>query len=163
MTYAEQLLDPRWQRRRLEILQRDGFRCIECGDGTRTLHVDHRVYFKGRMAWEYPEDELQTLCKDCHRSVTSLRRELDLLVGQLDAKHLELLIGYASGVALRSGAGVVVVRSRSFALGVAHSLGDDGLVDDISAAAASRGGAVEIMSREESDRGRALEAVGTEE
>ncbi len=30
MTYAEQLKDPRWQKRRLEILQRDEWRCL-CG------------------------------------------------------------------------------------------------------------------------------------
>lgn len=162
MTYGEQLLDPRWQRRRLDIMQRDEFKCVECGDATKTLHVDHRVYFKGRLAWEYPDDELQTLCKDCHRSVTGLRRELELLVAQLDERHLDCLVGYASGLAMRSG-GVLPVRSRAFALGIAHSLGNDGLVDAIAAAAAKTGGTIAIMSREESDRTRAVEAMGTEE
>ena len=27
--YVEKLKDPRWQRKRLEIMQRDGFRCRE--------------------------------------------------------------------------------------------------------------------------------------
>lgn len=30
--YSQKLLDPRWQRKRLEILQRDDFTCQVCSD-----------------------------------------------------------------------------------------------------------------------------------
>jgi 5-methylcytosine-specific restriction endonuclease McrA len=50
MNYKEQLLDPRWQRRRLEILQRDEFTCQKCLSKDKTLHVHHIDYIKGRMA-----------------------------------------------------------------------------------------------------------------
>jgi 5-methylcytosine-specific restriction endonuclease McrA len=66
MTYSEQLKDPRWQKMRLEILQRDDFTCQECQDTTSTLHVHHRYYVSGRKAWEYPHFALQTLCEQCH-------------------------------------------------------------------------------------------------
>lgn len=68
LTYREQLLHPNWQRKRLEILTRDGFRCLACGDSETTLHVHHKRYVKGRMVWEYEGDDLATLCDPCHAS-----------------------------------------------------------------------------------------------
>lgn len=73
MTYAEKLKDPRWQRKRLEIMERDGFCCNECGCSTETLSVHHRYYISGRHPWEYPSWALRTLCKSCHAE----RHELD--------------------------------------------------------------------------------------
>ena len=67
MPYAEQLLDPRWQRRKTEILERDKFTCQECIRTDLTLHVHHLDYLGfSIMAWEYPDDMLLTLCKPCH-------------------------------------------------------------------------------------------------
>lgn len=66
--YFEQLKDPRWQRRRLEILSRDGFACKLCYDKDKTLHVDHAYYIKGRLPWDYPDWSLVTLCAPCHES-----------------------------------------------------------------------------------------------
>lgn len=62
--YAEKLKDPRWQRKRLEVLQRDGFKCTSCKDETRTLHVHHDVYHGN--PWECPMKDLVTLCERCH-------------------------------------------------------------------------------------------------
>lgn len=73
LTYAEQLRDPRWQKKRLEILSRDGFKCVVCGDGKSTLHVHHKRYVKGRMPWEYDATELSTVCKNCHESADHTR------------------------------------------------------------------------------------------
>ncbi len=66
MTYKEQLLDPRWQKKRLEILSRDEFRCQQCYDDNKTLMVHHLYYGKGLMAWEAENEHLLTLCKECH-------------------------------------------------------------------------------------------------
>lgn len=66
--YADQLRHPRWQRKRLEILKRDGFACARCSESERELHVHHKHYRRGAMAWEYENDELETLCCDCHGS-----------------------------------------------------------------------------------------------
>jgi len=70
MDYSEKLKDPRWQKRRLEIMQRDDWRCMSCGDGESPLHVHHRRYIKGRDPWAYPESTLVTLCESCHKTET---------------------------------------------------------------------------------------------
>lgn len=76
VTYAEKLLDPRWQKRRLEILQRDHFTCQICGDKTKTLHVHHKRYFRDQDPWDYAADYLVTLCEDCHDARTADDREI---------------------------------------------------------------------------------------
>jgi hypothetical protein len=69
-SYSELLRDPRWQKKRLEILQRDKFTCRSCQDTTTTLHVHHSYYQKGNMPWEYPNSSLITLCAPCHEIET---------------------------------------------------------------------------------------------
>lgn len=64
--YQKKLLDPRWQKKRLETLQRDEWRCQSCGDKESTLHVHHTAYFPGCDPWDYPDILLITLCSDCH-------------------------------------------------------------------------------------------------
>ncbi len=64
MTYAEKLKDPRWQRKRLEILSRDNFSCTCCGDIKSTLNVHHFKY-KGEP-WEVDNSLLITFCEVCH-------------------------------------------------------------------------------------------------
>lgn len=65
--YWQQLQDPRWQKLRLEVMQRDGFACTCCGEKTKQLQIHHRWYVGGRMAWEAPLVALNTLCLDCHK------------------------------------------------------------------------------------------------
>lgn len=64
--YQQLLRDPRWQKKRLVIMERDGFECRDCGDGTKTLNVHHVYYESGRAPWEYCDLSLITLCEDCH-------------------------------------------------------------------------------------------------
>lgn len=66
MNYSELLKDPRWQKKRLEIMQRDGFACALCMDEKSTLHVHHKKYINGRAPWEYEDKFLITLCDSCH-------------------------------------------------------------------------------------------------
>lgn len=78
MTYSEKLRDPRWQRKRLEIMNRDDFRCQCCNSGTTTLNVHHRAYLKNRDPWDYQNHMLTTLCEPCHeRTKANLRLVLD--------------------------------------------------------------------------------------
>lgn len=65
-SYGELLRDPRWQRKRLEIMQRADFRCEQCGTDRITLNVHHLRYFRGRNPWEYEGRYLVCLCEPCH-------------------------------------------------------------------------------------------------
>ena len=83
LSYSEQLKHPSWQKRRLEVLSEADFTCQGCYDKETTLHVHHKQYFSGRMAWEYSNDELIVLCEDCHddahKSIDEIRRIFSLL------------------------------------------------------------------------------------
>lgn len=65
--YQRLLRDPRWQRRRLQVLERDGWACREWGDRTSELQVHHEEYLPGKAPWEVPMRCLVTLCVTCHR------------------------------------------------------------------------------------------------
>lgn len=66
-TYSEKLKNPKWQRKRLEILNRDNFTCCKCGDTETELHVHHLKYTG--EPYEAPNEDLETLCKHCHEIV----------------------------------------------------------------------------------------------
>jgi len=67
MSYSDKLKDPRWQRKRLEILSRDNFTCKMCSNDKETLHVHHNKYFKN--PWDADTNDLETLCVTCHSFV----------------------------------------------------------------------------------------------
>ena len=75
-TYAEKLRDPRWQKKRLEIMQRDQFTCQHCQDKTGTLNVHHAVYVKGCEPWEYPTYMLITVCEPCHEKIEHVKARI---------------------------------------------------------------------------------------
>ena len=64
--YRQKLLDPRWQKMRLQVYERDGFRCRSCGGEEATLHAHHTYYRYGADPWDYPPSSIITLCADCH-------------------------------------------------------------------------------------------------
>lgn len=68
--YLAALASPQWQKKRLEIMQRDNFTCQFCGCKDRTLHIHHKVYEKGKKPWEYYDKDLITLCDKCHECIT---------------------------------------------------------------------------------------------
>jgi hypothetical protein len=71
MNYKQKLLDPRWQKMRLNVLQRDDWSCQICESKEKTLHVHHIEYHPMiENPWEYEEDSLLTLCCECHEIET---------------------------------------------------------------------------------------------
>jgi len=82
MTYSEKLKSPHWQKKRLEILQRDNFSCQCCGDKESSLHVHHTKYIANTDPWEYDNDSLVTLCENCHSEVTFKKREIKNLIDE---------------------------------------------------------------------------------
>ena len=75
-TYSEILKDPRWQKKRLEIMQRDNFTCQHCGCSDKSLQVHHLWYSQNNKPWEYDNDSLITLCERCHELETEYNSEL---------------------------------------------------------------------------------------
>lgn len=69
--YESLLMMPQWQTKRMEIIVRDGAKCLYC-KGIDNLEIHHRQYhfnqLKGQMVlpWEYDNKYLITLCKHCH-------------------------------------------------------------------------------------------------
>ena len=66
MKYSDKLRDPRWQKKRLGIMGRDGWECQQCGDGKSTLNMHHKQYHGD--PWDAPDDSLETLCEKCHEN-----------------------------------------------------------------------------------------------
>ena len=79
MAYSDKLKDPRWQKKRLEILERDGWACQQCGDTDSTLHVHHRWYQSNLEPWGYPDQALVTLCETCHEGEADIKEAIDCL------------------------------------------------------------------------------------
>ncbi len=94
-SYSEQLLDPRWQRKRLEVLNAADFCCEDCGSDQKTLHVHHRQYRKGALAWEYSADELVSLCDQCHETRHKIQSRLNFVLSNINNSGLSELLGYA--------------------------------------------------------------------
>lgn len=90
-TYSEKLRDPRWQKKRLEILGRDEFCCQLCFDSKSTLHVHHRFYRAGLDPWEYEANALVTLCEYCHEEETATAHFTKELIENIR------LCGYSNG------------------------------------------------------------------
>ncbi len=120
-TYYDQLRDPKWQKKRLEVMSRADFECEYCGAKDKTLNVHHSYYEKGLAPWEYQDESLHCLCEDCHRK----RQDTDLLlkrqIGRLEMDK-EQLLGYAMGLGAKQDAEALLdVSSYEVALGVADS------------------------------------------
>jgi hypothetical protein len=109
-TYSEKLRDPRWQKKRLEVMSGSKFECESCGAKDKTLNVHHKVYRRGKQPWEYETEALSCLCEDCHSAVEELRQEL-LEEIKDSGWMLERVLGYVSAVRLLDGDATRVIAS----------------------------------------------------
>jgi len=95
-TYKEKLLDPRWQKMRLQVLERDGWACRCCGAKDKTLHAHHTFYAFDAEPWGYPAHTIITVCADCHESEhDGWGYERELLVGRV------VVAGFGTNAAMR--------------------------------------------------------------
>ena len=81
-SYYEKLKDPRWQKKRLEILNRDNWQCQVCKNKEETLHVHHKCYTKEAYnePWSVLNSVLVTLCLQCHRNCHAQPKEDKYLI-----------------------------------------------------------------------------------
>lgn len=92
-TYAQKLTHPEWQKRRLRIMERAGFRCEWCGVQDRTLHIHHGYYQRNFEPWEYLDEVMHCLCETCHREAEQLKRDAHIEIGRIPPKYLAPIIG----------------------------------------------------------------------
>lgn len=77
MTYTDKLKNPKWQKKRLGIFNRDGWKCTSCSAEDSTLHA-HHINYRGEP-WECPDEYIVTLCDKCHDIEESLGGENPIL------------------------------------------------------------------------------------
>ncbi len=77
MSYKTDLRRGEWQRKRLEIMERDNFKCRVCSKVDNLL-VHHLHYESGLRPWEYDNESMVTLCDSCH---TKIHKDLSKIAG----------------------------------------------------------------------------------
>ena len=60
-----------WQALRWQILERDGFACVQCGARGR-LEVDHIKPVRTHPELSFDQGNLQSLCPGCHTKKTRI-------------------------------------------------------------------------------------------
>jgi hypothetical protein len=95
MTYSDKLRNPKWQRKRLEIFNRDNFCCVRCNDDKENLQVHHKKYFKNKDPWNYDNKHLETLCETCHFIATYYDRNPFLIIKTAwGTKQTKIVLAY---------------------------------------------------------------------
>jgi hypothetical protein len=84
--YAQKLQDPRWQRKRLEVMQAAGWKCVICGDKDEELNVHHPAYSAHHEPWEHTN--LQCLCKSCHTIQHIPKTKMMIHAKQMVTEHI---------------------------------------------------------------------------
>lgn len=90
-SYSEDLRNPLWQKKRLQILDRDDFTCQICGHKDKPLHVHHFYYENGLKPWEYSDSDMITLCEECHKAEHKSRKNILDSIDQLRESGVTML------------------------------------------------------------------------
>jgi len=80
MAYGEKLKDPRWQKLRLQVFERDGWACRWCYAKKQTLAVHHLWYETEAEPWEATPESLLTVCESCHQTEYDSRAKYEALL-----------------------------------------------------------------------------------
>jgi len=116
--YSDLLKHPKWQRKRLEVMQRDGFKCQLCDDDESMLHVHHKSYEKGKRPWEYENKNFVTLCDCCHAVIEACKKgcgkDLSSYKGdQRKDKIARNLVDYEAGKTIFNTARGIIEKSNN--------------------------------------------------
>jgi hypothetical protein len=124
-SHLPQPLVPLAQRLRLERLAASGWKCEACGDTETMLHVHHKRYVKGRLAWEYPASNFSVLCAPCHSEAHEHHDEMLAMLALLHHRQLPvaaaLLAGFFGGAVDDLEACAAVGSRSSFDANLGHA------------------------------------------
>lgn len=84
MNYKAQYKDPRWQKKRLLVLEKSDFKCQLCNNDKETLNVHHGYYERHKKVWEYNIDTLWCLCESCHKKIELTMSDIRHDIGRID-------------------------------------------------------------------------------
>ena len=86
-----------WIHTKREVLARDNYKCVECGEngkcdhcGHVELHVDHIESVLSRPDLFFEQSNLRTLCKNCHEKTKNFGRRAFYCTGGAVNKRPEL-------------------------------------------------------------------------
>jgi hypothetical protein len=66
-SFTQKFHDPRWIKKRTELLHAYDFTCVKCGAANGHALV-HRIKHVPHLdPWNYPDHLLQVLCRDCQK------------------------------------------------------------------------------------------------
>jgi len=123
-TFLEAYRDPKWQKKRLEVLELAGWECSDCGSNEDTLHVHHTYYEKDKKPWKYPIESLHCLCEDCHKKAQDINTLLKRQLGKIGLQDPIQLLYYAMALEAQEYPMVIIdVFDYEFALGVGNRCG----------------------------------------
>lgn len=69
--YTHNLKNGDWQKKRLEIFNRDGFRCRNCN--SKDALCVHHILYEHTLPWLTQDKYLISLCDQCHKKEENLR------------------------------------------------------------------------------------------
>lgn len=93
--YSKKFNDPRWLRKKADILLRDGGCCRYCKSADAHLQVRF-IAHRGIDPWEYPNEELETICVECSKlrafQFDRLDHQLRILLQHISNDRLKYVV-----------------------------------------------------------------------
>jgi len=83
---------PKWQKKRLKILERDEYECRCCADTESKLNIHHFYYQRELKIWNYPDEHLITVCDKCHDKLHEFKIRLFKLIAKAGRWELDSVI-----------------------------------------------------------------------
>ena len=110
-SYSDKLKDPRWQKKRLEVLQSAGFRCESCFTIEDALNVHHIYYEKDRAPWDYSDDAYLVLCDKCHKRWHNLKFGLDRALCMMTIDQLHDIVSMVTELGMMGPSDTAIFKS----------------------------------------------------
>jgi hypothetical protein len=125
ITYSDKLKNPKWQKKRLQVLDKANFICELCQDTDETLQVHHLKYLKGKEPWEYDLDNFKCLCESCHKAITILSwiefKDIYKVFKQSIHGHNNVYIGYLNNE-IKVLIGIAICKEDNYPIVIHSSL-----------------------------------------